>query len=196
MAGTLLALAISAGFSAIDINAARAGEIPKVGQVAADFTLETPAGKKVHLTDATAKGPVLLVVLRGYPGYQCPICSAQVNELIAQVKNLEARKTRVILVYPGPAEGLKAHSEEFLGSKALPSNFDFVLDPDYTFTKAYGLRWDAPRETAYPSTFVLDGDGKVLFAKVSRTHGGRARASEILESLPKTPADSHHLELE
>ncbi len=185
MATTLLALVISAGFSAININAARAGEIPKVGEVAADFTLETPAGKKVRLTDATAKGPVVLVVLRGYPGYQCPICTAQVNELVGKVKNLEERKARVILVYPGPAEGLKAHSEEFLGSKSLPENFDFVLDPDYTFTKAYGLRWDAPKETAYPSTFVLDGDGKVLFAKVSKTHGGRAKASDILESLPR-----------
>jgi peroxiredoxin len=181
----LLALVISAGFSPINFNAARAGEIPKVGELAADFTLETPAGKKVKLTEATAKGPVVLVVLRGYPGYQCPICNAQVNELIGKVKNLEERNARVILVYPGPSEGLKAHSEEFLGKKAMPGNFDFVLDPDYTFTKAYGLRWDAPKETAYPSTFVLDADAKVLFAKVSRTHGGRAKVGEILESLPK-----------
>jgi peroxiredoxin Q/BCP len=185
LAGSLLALVISAGFSAINMNVARAGEIPKVGEVAADFTLETPSGKKVHLTDATAKGPVVLVVLRGYPGYQCPICTVQVNELIGKAKTLEERNARVILVYPGPAEGLKAHSEEFLGSKALPDNFNLVLDPDYRFTKAYGLRWDAPKETAYPSTLVLDTDQKVLFAKVSKTHGGRAKAGEILESLPK-----------
>jgi peroxiredoxin len=184
-AGMLLTLALAAGFSAIHNKATVAGEIPKVGEVAADFALETPSGKTVRLSEAIAKGPVVLVVLRGYPGYQCPFCTTQVNELVGKARSFEERNARVILVYPGPASGLKAHSAEFLGGKTLPGNFDFVLDPDYAFTKAYGLRWNAPRETAYPSAFVLGGDGKVLFAKVSRSHGGRAKASEILEALPK-----------
>jgi hypothetical protein len=57
------------------------------------------------------------------------------------------------------------------------------MDPDYKFTNAYRLRWDAPRETAYPSTFVIDRERKVRFAKVSKTHGGRATASEVLKAL-------------
>ncbi len=40
-------------------------------------------------------------------------------------------------------------------------------------------------ETAYPAAFVVDGSGKVRFAKVSRTHGGRAAAAEVLEALDK-----------
>jgi alkyl hydroperoxide reductase subunit AhpC len=57
------------------------------------------------------------------------------------------------------------------------------LDPDYTFTLRYGLRWDAPRETAYPSTFVIDRGGVVRFALVSRTHDGRAPAADVLAVL-------------
>ena len=69
--------------------------------------------------------------------------------------------------------------------KQLPENFDLVLDPDYEFTNLYGLRWDAPKETAYPSTFLLDQQGKVFFAKVSKSHGGRTNAAELIEALAK-----------
>jgi len=43
-----------------------------------DFKLSTPEGKTVQLSEVEAKGPVVLVVLRGYPGYQCPYCNRQV----------------------------------------------------------------------------------------------------------------------
>jgi len=47
------------------------------------------------------------------------------------------------------------------------------------------LRWDAPRETACPATFVLDEKGVVCFAKISHTHGDRTQASEILAEVKK-----------
>jgi peroxiredoxin len=49
----------------------------------------------------------------------------------------------------------------------------------------YGLRWDAPNETAYPSTFVIDKKGKIVFSKVSSTHGDRAINGEIFKVLQK-----------
>lgn len=62
----------------------------------------------------------------------------------------------------------------------FPEHFHFVLDPDYSMINKYGLRWDAPKETAYPSTFVIDKNGKVVYSKVSSTHGGRAAVEEVL----------------
>ncbi len=49
---------------------------------------------------------------------------------------------KVVLVYPGPSDGLKNHAEEFAHGKALPDNFDFVIDPDpdYAFTKTSDLQ--------------------------------------------------------
>ena len=58
-----------------------------------------------------------------------------------------------------------------------------MLDPGYAFTNLYGLRWDAPKETAYPATFVLDRGGVVRFANVSRSHGGRTPVAEVLSAL-------------
>ena len=58
-----------------------------------------------------------------------------------------------------------------------------VLDPDQKFVTAAGLRWEALNETAYPSTFIVDGDGKVTFRKVSKSHGDRAEAADVLKAL-------------
>ncbi|WP_165251486.1 peroxiredoxin family protein [Paludisphaera soli] len=156
---------------------------PRKGEPATDFALKTLGGETVESKSLREKGPVVLVVLRGWPGYQCPACSAQVADLIRNAGKFEARKARVVLVYPGPADGLKAHAAEFEGGKGLPAGFQLVMDPDYSFTEAYGLRWDEAGETAYPSTFVIRPDGKVAYAKVSRSHGGRAKAGEVLEAL-------------
>jgi peroxiredoxin len=93
------------------------------------------------------------------------------------------------MVYPGPAEHLRAKAGEFLQNKAWPADWVFLLDPDYGFTEAYGLRWEAKKETAYPSTFVIGRDGVVIFSKVSRTHGGRATAAEVLARVPDRTAD-------
>jgi peroxiredoxin len=163
--------------------AAWAQDPPEVDSIAPDFSLNTLAGDEVTLSKLTAQGPVVLVVLRGFPGYQCPICTAQVGSLVGRADDLARADARVLLVYPGPAEGLQAHAEEFLAKTRLPENFTFLLDPDYAFTDAYHLRWDAPRETAYPSTFVLDRDRKVLSSRISRTHGGRSSVDEILRAL-------------
>ena len=162
-----------------------AADAPKVGDHAPDFSLTSLAGTPVRLSEATSHGTVVLVVLRGWPGYQCPICDRQVNEFVSAQAAFASAKARLIFVYPGPAADLQAHAAEFKSWKGRewPEHFGFVLDPDYEFTNAYGLRWDAPRETAYPSTFILDTEGIVKFAKISRSHGDRTKAADILAAL-------------
>jgi len=156
---------------------------PQVGAAAPDFRLAMPDGTPVELSKLTPRGPVVLVVLRGFPGYQCPACNAQTGGLIAAADKFRAHGAQVVLVYPGQSAGLPGHADKFLAGKTLPDNVRLVLDPDYALTERYALRWDAPRETAYPSTFVIDVGGIVRFAKISRTHGGRTTADEILQAL-------------
>ncbi len=162
---------------------------PAVGDIAPEFTLATIQGNKVRLSELTAKSPVVLVVLRGFPGYQCPLCNQQVHSYLKQSQEFANVGVRIVMVYPGPAENLGDRANEFLKDKKLPDNFDLLLDPGYEFTNLYGLRWDAPKETAYPSTFLIDQKGIVFFAKVSKTHGGRASAAELMEALAKKKMD-------
>lgn len=182
-ASCLLVCALLAPASAAD-----APKIPRMGYKAPDFTLNDLGGKPVTLSKLLEKSPVVLVVLRGYPTYQCPICSIQVGDFLKHADELAKANAHVVLVYPGPAEDLDQRATEFLGKRTLPEHFSYVTDPDYTFTNAYGLRWDAPKETAYPSTFVIDGQGTIRMVTVSKTHGGRAKAAEVLKALPGAPS--------
>lgn len=161
---------------------------PKVGEKAPDFTLKTLEDQDVKLNDLTAKEKVVLVVLRGWPGYQCPLCTKQVRDFTDSVGEFAKAKARVVMVYPGPSDKLKAHAKEFLGNTEWPEEFTFVTDPDFTMVNAYGLRWDAKSETAYPSTFVIDRKGMVQFAKVSKGHGDRSKADGVIEAV-KAVAD-------
>lgn len=154
---------------------------PKLGDKATDFALQTMDGKTVSLYSQTKDKPVILVVLRGFPGYQCPVCSAQVRSLTAGAETLKS--ANVLFVYPGPAKDLGAKAEEFLSAKPLPNGFQLVLDPDYKFTNQYHLRWDGKNETAYPSTFLIDSQNTIRFAKISKSHGGRASIKEIKDAL-------------
>lgn len=158
---------------------------PVVGEKAPDFSLSTVEGKNVRLSEVTRMGPVVLVVLRGYPGYQCPYCTRQVQDFIRKSQDFSDAGVRVLMVYPGPPASLGSKGSEFLADKKLPANFDLLLDPGYQFTNLYGLRWDAANETAYPSTFLIDHQGVIFFSKIVKEHGGRTTASEILDSLPK-----------
>lgn len=158
---------------------------PMVGEKARDFALSTTTGTSVRLSEAISKGPVVLIVLRGYPGYQCPYCNRQVQEFIQKSQSFADAGVRVIFVYPGPPKDLGDKAGEFLADKKLPGNFDLLLDPGYEFTNLYGLRWDAPKETAYPSTFLIDRDGVIFFSKIVKEHGGRTTTAEVLDAMPK-----------
>lgn len=186
---------LSAGVSDSGLPAVHAGEqqakasvqaMPAVGGTAADFELAAVTGTlqgQVKLSEVAAKGPVVLVVLRGYPGYQCPLCTRQIGELIGKAEDFQAAGATVLLVYPGPRASLKTKAEEFVKNTDLPKPFTLLLDPGYKFTNAYRLRWKAPRETAYPSTFVLDKNRKIHFAKISKTHGGRSAAKDVVAAV-------------
>jgi thioredoxin-dependent peroxiredoxin len=162
---------------------AGAANPPEPGETAPNFTLSTLNDKPIELKQLTAKKPVLLVVLRGWPGYQCPLCTRQVNDFVSHASEFDAAGAQVLMVYPGPAADLKAHAQDFLQNKNWPNNFLFVVDPDYNFTKSYGLRWDARNETAYPSTFILDKENKVRFAHISKQHGDRLGSAAALKAL-------------
>ena len=161
---------------------------PTVGEKAPDFALSTVGGKSVRLSEVAAKGPVVLVVLRGYPGYQCPYCNQQVQNFIQNSQSFADAGARVVMIYPGPPQDLGAKANELMADKKLPDNFDLLLDPGYEFTNLYGLRWNAAHETAYPSTFIIDRQGVIFFSKIVKEHGGRTKAAEVLDAMPKSKA--------
>ena len=178
LARAFLVTALFAG-----VLAARAATPPQVGDDAPAFTLKTLDDQPVDFAQVSAGRTTVLVLLRGWPGYQCPFCTLQVHEYIEHAADFAARKVDIVLVYPGPADDLRAHAQEFTKGKSWPPGFHFVLDPDYAFTNSQGLRWDQKGETSYPSTFIIGLDGKVCFAQISHEHGDRVAAAAVLRWL-------------
>jgi len=174
-------LILAAGMLAIPALAAP----PVVGQTATDFSLRSVRGSEVRLSELTAQSKVALLVLRGFPGYQCPLCQRQVHDFVKHATAFAEAGVKVVFVYPGPRDAVSAKANQFLEDKNFPESFEMLLDPDYEFTNLYGLRWDAPKETAFPSTFLLEKGGTVSFQKVAKLHGGRTTAAEVLALLPR-----------
>jgi peroxiredoxin len=182
--GTLIVTGLVVGCTIAAQPPSKSGEPgPKVGAEAKDFELSTIGGEKAKLSKLVESGPVVLVVLRGYPGYQCPLCTKQFAEFLGKAEEFKKAGAQVVFIYPGPSDGLKDKAAEFVKGKDYPTHFTILLDPDFAFTTAYGLRWDAKNETAYPSTFVIDRQQKVSFAKMSKTHGDRAKSEDIMKAL-------------
>ncbi|WP_167604753.1 peroxiredoxin family protein [Maribellus sediminis] len=157
----------------------------KTGDKAINFKLDLIGGESIKLSQLYKEGPVVLIVLRGWPEYQCPICTRQVGEFIAGTDQFKASGARVLFVYPGPSEVLLEKATEFASDFSFPDGFFFALDPNYKMINKYGLRWDAPKETAYPSTFVINKKGTVIYSKVSSTHGDRSDVTEVAAALEK-----------
>jgi hypothetical protein len=67
--GSFLAIACS-----LFLGASAFAQTPAVGAKAPDFTLSKPTGKTVTMSAGQGGHPLVLVILRGFPGYQCPYC--------------------------------------------------------------------------------------------------------------------------
>lgn len=190
---TLSILLIACGSLATTLAwAAENGQPLEVGDKAPDFELPVQGQDAyLSLSDLIADGPVVVIVLRGFPGYQCPICTRQVGSLANRAKTLATalggKPNRVVLVYPGAETGLELdrRAKQFFGSRRLPEPLVVVRDPGMEMITEWGLRWDAPRETAYPSAYLIGPGRRVKWAKVSDSHGGRAKVEEILNAIKR-----------
>lgn len=160
----------------------------KKGDKAPDFELPVQGSDDfVRLSTLLEDGPVVVVVLRGYPGYQCSLCQQQYGSLInrarALAKATDNKPGRVVLIYPGDDKSLESRARQFIGSRKVPETFVVALDPGLEMVSEWGLRWNRTRETAYPATYVIGAGQRVKWMKVSRSHAGRATVQEILEAL-------------
>ena len=189
--GGVLSLLLWAAIPGMDPPNALAQERAKplaVGEKAPDFELPVQGEDRyLSLSELTKDGPVVVVVLRGYPGYQCPFCTRQLGALINRSKALATalgeRPDRLVLVYPGEEKQLEIRATQFVGSKRLKSPLVMVRDPGMQMVSEWGLRWDRRRETAYPSAYLIGAGQRVKWAKVSGSHSGRATTEEILKAI-------------
>ena len=85
----------------------------KTGDKIIDFNVRLIDGSEVTLNELYDESPLVLIVLRGWPEYQCPVCSRQVGEFVAEADQFKEYGAKVLMIYPGSSEVLQEKAEEF-----------------------------------------------------------------------------------
>ncbi len=135
------------------------------GSLLPEFTLESLSGDTV--SSATFRGKHHVFVF--YRGNWCPLCSAQISELAANYRELQALDTEVVLVSSQPL----SHSRKLAQKHEAP--MQFMRDPENSAAKQLGIahHFGTPmglqalgysNDTAMPTVIITDPDGTILFA--------------------------------
>jgi peroxiredoxin Q/BCP len=155
-------------------SAAFGAEMPKVGDMAPDFSVAASDGTTVRLKDYLGKGPIVLYF---YPKDDTKGCTAEacgIRDTIGELKGLDAT---VLGVSFDSVDSHKAFIEKY----RLP--FVLLADTDKKIAEAYGVATENSK-VASRVTFVINKDGKIAFVdpKVNPvTHAAEIRT--VLQNL-------------
>lgn len=167
-----------------------------VGDTLPDATLTDATGKPVTLSDLLAKGPL---ILNFYRGGWCPYCNFEMKAYQQLLPEITAAGASLAGITPEKPDNALTTIEK----NAL--TYPVLTDAGNEFAKALGLVFeltgdlkalyegfglDLPKvnqESGWtlpiPAVYVIDGDGKILFADVDLDYRRRAEPSDALAVL-------------
>ncbi len=151
---------------------ARAGEVPKVGEVAPDFKLPDQHGKMHTLADYRGKW----LVMYFYPKDDTPGCTEEACKFRDDLHKLTALGAQVV----GVSVDDSASHAEFAKKHGLP--FPLLADKDTTVTARYGVLMNFMLiKVAKRYTFLIDPQGKIkkVYDKVETSR----HSQEIIDDL-------------
>ncbi|MBI2516485.1 MAG: redoxin domain-containing protein [Opitutae bacterium] len=121
-----------------------------------------------------------------YRGNWCPLCMAQIKELVEARRDISAVGARVILVSPQPATHTAALADKY------DADFDFLVDEGNAVARL--LRINDPfgvpmgmqmlgyaSETVLPTVIITDPQGKVLWTDQTENYRVRPEPAAYLE---------------
>lgn len=174
------------------------GGVSEFGTLNSDYTRSNVSTKHTKLplkfTDSEGRSfdldklkgkPVVLTIMRGFNGFVCPQCSGQTSRLITNAGEFDRRGAAVVIVYPGPKDAIELYIKQSrLEAKDKPFPFPILLDTEGQVTEQLGIKADLAR----PSTYVLDRNGKIVYAYVGSSTADRPPIKTMLEQLDKAAA--------
>jgi len=119
-------------------------------------------------------------------GNWCPLCMAQVEEIAAQYRELEARGVEVFLISPQPAPNTRSLAKRF------DAPIRFCVDEDGQLARRLGIDhiggvpFLVPgygSDTVMPTVVITDPDRRILFADLTDNYRVRPEPSTFLAAL-------------
>lgn len=125
--------------------------------------------------------PTVLLFVRGS---WCPFCSKQVANLTRYYNEITSAGARLVLVTPQPLDTTRRVADVF------GVDFEFWLDESLEIAKSLDLlsvdgvpgkhRGDYGNDTLWPTSLVIDAEGVIQFAELSRFIADRPNPEKLL----------------
>ena len=177
---------------------AKAAAPLEAGASIPDVTVHDAEGEKVSLQSLVKDGPTVIVFFRGS---WCPICTRHFQDLIKIHPEVVKLGARMIAISPDTVENSAASTKKLKtpfplysdSNVAVASSFGlaFRVD-DATFTKYKGFGIDLEKASGHdhhalpvPAVYIVDGEGKILYAHSNPDYTKRLDGEAILEELNK-----------
>lgn len=179
--------------SGIEQGAAQAGSLAPAGLVLPDAL-----GQPVALDDLRRQGPLVLLFYRG--GW-CPYCNLELRAWQRRLADLRHMGARLVAVSPQTPDHSLSTSEK--NELAFPVLSDSSLAAATAFGIAFTLpadlvdlyqsvghdlpqrngngKWALP----LPATYVIDRDGRIVYAHIEADYRERAEPQEALDAVAR-----------
>jgi peroxiredoxin len=154
----------------------------KVGQSLPSFSLKDTEGKTISSEEIGQQASLIMF----YRGNWCPLCMAQIKEVAAQYRELEARGIKIYMVSPQTERHTKGLAKRF------DVNMNFLIDEGNTAADQLqimaenglpmgltALGYDS--DTVMPTVVMIGRDGKIIFADLTDNYRVRPEPEDFLK---------------
>jgi peroxiredoxin len=133
-------------------------------------------GGALNLEDMCKKGPVLVVILRGFSGQVCLYCAAQTTAISEAIQRFEKNNIQVVIVYPGPVDAVPSFLKAVRSLANDPPQMPIALDVSLLAVRALGIE----DNLAKPTAIMIDTKGIIRYAYVGKTIADRPSVDDLI----------------
>jgi peroxiredoxin len=173
-----------------------AANILPVGLQIPEFQLQDHDGKRISSSDLLAKGRLVLCFIRGR---WCPFCVAQMEAMNLILPNIEQAGATLAAISPQTVQ------QAFFMRDQHKLRFPLLSDAGNHVARQFGLTYRAPDEQRavyqrafvnlpfvngdnswelpIPATYIVDSDGRVLYASANEDYADRPEPEDIVRIL-------------
>ncbi len=152
------------------------------GKTLPNFTLENGEKEKISLNDLSGNFKIFIF----YRGNWCPLCMAQIKEVVNEYKKLDKRNADMVLVSSQPHKFTKSLANKH----KVP--FHFLVDSENKVAKQLGILHENglpagfqvfgyESDVVLPTVIITDNNNKIIFADLTDNYRVRPEPETFIK---------------